>query len=305
MKKMVVTGSNGLLGQKLVKLCLAKGNFEIHALSKGENRQHNKKGYTYYNIDVTQKKELQSIIRKIEPNYIIHTAAMTNVDACESNKETCDLINVQAVKYLVEVCEELNTHLIHISTDFIFDGKKGSNYNEEDAPNPLSYYGLSKLKSENLLKNSGIKYTILRTILVFGLVDNMDRSNIVLWVKHALENKKQINVITDQYRMPTLVDDLAKACLLVVDKDALGVYNISSNTLFNIYEIALLIADCFGLDKKYINPVQTSDLNLPAKRPFKTGFNLNKSISQLNFSSASFKDRLQVFKNQLDRVESV
>lgn len=300
MKKVIITGSNGLLGQKLVKLLL-KDDYQIHAFSRGENLLENKEGYTYYNIDITDKEKVTQLINKIRPHYLINTAAMTNVDACELNKEECHSINVEAVLTLVKSCKENDIHLIHLSTDFIFDGEKGDLYAEDDPPNPLSYYGLSKLKSEEIIISSNIRYTILRTILVYGTIEGAERSNIVLWVKNSLESKKQINVVTDQYRMPTFVDDLAESCLLAIKNNALGVYNVSSNELLSIFEIALIVAKSFNLDPSYINPIETSQLDLPAKRPFKTGFDLKKSIKKLNLPSYSFLERLQVYKNQLDR----
>ena len=303
MKKIIITGSNGLLGQKLVKLLLTKKTYEIHALSRGENRMINTKGYTYYNVDITQIKILTNLVNKIQPHYIINTAAMTNVDVCELHKDECDTINVDVVNTLSKICKKNKIHLIHISTDFIFDGEKIGYYTEEDKPNPVNYYGLSKLKSEKIIISAKIKYTILRTILVYGLVDRNDRSNIVLWVKKSIENKDKINVVTDQYRMPTLVDDLAEACLLAIENDAIGIYNVSSNQLLSIYEIAIEVANAFDLDKNFINSIETTQLNLPAKRPFKTGFDLNKSISQLKLPSYSFTERLQVFKNQLASYE--
>jgi len=148
-----------------------------------------------------------------------------------------------------------------------------------------------------------MRSAILRTILVYGLVDANDRNNIVLWVKKSLEQKQDINVVTDQLRMPTLADDLAEACFLAIEKEANGVFNVSSSVLMSIYEIALMVADAFGLDKKYIHPIDSKGLVLPAKRPFSTGFDLNKSISQLNLPSYSFEERLQVFKDQLTKYE--
>lgn len=304
MKKIIITGSNGLLGQKLVKSFLAEKQYQIHAFSRGENRMINTKGYTYYNVDITQNEKVNQLINSIQPHYIVNTAAMTNVDACELQKEECDAINVQAVANLVNSCKEKDIHFIHLSTDFIFDGEKGDVYVEDDIPNPLSHYGLSKLKSEELILKANIRYTILRTILVYGTIDRENRNNIVLWVKNSLESKKPINVVNDQFRMPTLVDDLAESCLLAIKNNAFGVYNVSSNELLSIYEISLIVAKTFNLDKNYISPVQTAQLNLPAKRPFKTGFDLNKSINKLNLPSYSFTERLQVYKNQLDRYYS-
>ena len=302
-KKILITGSNGLLGQKLVKLFLSKHNYEIHALSRGENRMINEEGYTYYSIDITEKEKLRHLISKIQPHYIINTAAMTNVDACELQHAECDLINVDAVATIAEICKENSIHLVHISTDFVFDGQKNGHYTEEDTPNPISYYGLSKLRSEEIVLSAEIEYTILRTVLVYGLVDRNDRSNVVLWVKRSLEDKKQINVVTDQFRMPTYAEDLAEACYLAIENSAVGIYNISSNELMSICDIALEIANVFDLNASYINSIETSALNLPAKRPFKTALDLKKSIKVLNLPSYSFAERLQVFKNQLSAIE--
>ena len=303
MKKVLITGSNGLLGQKLVKLFSVKKGYEVHAMSKGPNRLMNKDGYTYYSIDLLDSGALLDCLKQISPDVIIHTAAMTNVDACELEQEYCDKMNVGVVADIVSYCLEHPVHLIHLSTDFIFDGKKGGVYKEEDLPNPVNYYGLSKWKSEKLITESGIHCAILRTILVYGLVDGNDRSNIVLWVKNSLEQKKHINVVTDQLRMPTLSDDLAEACWLAVQHKANGVYHVSSSVLMSIYEIALAVAEAFDLDKKYIHPVSSDALILPAKRPLSTGFDLNKSIEQINLPSYSFVERLQYFKDQLSKLK--
>ncbi len=297
MKKILITGSNGLLGQNLVKKLLNKNTYIVYGVSRGENRNKIESGFTYFNVDLTDRDEFTKLVNSVQPDFIIHTAAMTNVDTCELNKKACDIINIDAVKTLIDLCELNNIHLIHLSTDFIFDGKKGY-YKESDKPNPVNYYGLSKLKSENLIRYSKIRYTILRTILVFGITNEL-KNNIVLWVKNSIENKQQINVVTDQLRMPTFVDDLVYACLYAIDNGVEGVFNVSSNTLLSIYDMSLEIADVFKLDKTFINPIPTSLLNQPAKRPLKTGFNLNKSFSQLNLPSHSFSQNLQVFKNQL------
>ncbi len=297
MKRVLITGSNGLLGQTLIRKFQEKGNAEVYGLAKGANRLKNKAGYTYIDLDLLEFDKVAELIQQIAPDVIIHTAAMTHVDLCEKDQDACELINVKAVENLVSCCEKYGIHLIHISTDFIFDGLKGY-YIEEDLPCPVNYYGLSKLRSEELIKKSGIEATVLRTILVYGLTEEM-KSNIILWVKNNLENKRDINVVTDQWRMPTHVDDLADACIYACEKGVKGVFNVSSNQLLSIYEIALLVAELFHLDKKYIHPVLSSDLDLPAKRPFKTGFDLSKSISQLNLEPHSFENRLQRFKDQL------
>ena len=296
MKKVVITGSNGLLGQSLLNLLLQeKEMYQVFGFSRGENRS-GRNDFTYVSIDITEEASLKEVLVEIQPNFIINTAAMTQVDDCEGDKEGCDLLNITVVKWLSEVSSTINAHLIHLSTDFIFDGIKG-NYKETDIANPLSYYGHSKLKSEEILSNSTIDYTILRTILVYGKVYDMSRNNIVLWVKSMLEKGKEITIVDDQYRMPTYVEDLALACKISMDKKAVGVFNISSNELLSVYEIAEQIAEAFNLDKKLIKPISTSTLNQTAPRPAKTGFNLSKTNKVLEFYPKSFKEDLQRFKD--------
>ena len=296
--KVIITGSNGLLGQNLIELLLKnKGTYSVFGFSRGKNRS-GREDFDYFDVDITNHEQLKSTILKIKPDFIINTAAMTNVDTCENDREGCYDLNVNAVEYLTAVCAEIRAHLIHISTDFIFDGVQG-NYTENDTPNPLSYYGETKLLSEKILQNSKINYTILRTILVYGLVNDMSRSNIVLWVKESLENQKEITIVDDQYRTPTYVEDLAMACKLSIDKKAIGVFNISSNQLLSVYEIAQQVADAFQLDKSLIKPISTSTLNQTAPRPAKTGFDLTKTNTKLNFFPKSFKEDLQRFKQKL------
>lgn len=298
MKKIVITGSNGLLGQTLVNLLMkAPENYSVFGLSKGDNRM-NRNDFLYYDIDITNYSQLEECITYIQPSFIINTAAMTNVDTCELKPEECNNLNIEAVKYLTQICTKLNIHFIQISTDFIFDGSKGV-YKETDLPNPLSIYGHSKLKAENIVKNSGVNFSILRTILVYGKVVNLKRNNIVLWVKDMLENNKEITIVDDQYRMPTYVEDLAMACKLIVDKNISGVYHISSNELLSVFEIANQIADVFGLNKKLIKPISTKTLNQKAIRPQKTGFDLSKTIKELDFQPTSFLLGLKRFKQTL------
>lgn len=296
--KVLITGSNGLLGQKLVNLFSRLDSFEVVAISRGNNRNDTAKNYTYYNIDITDSKKLIDLLDDLKPDYIINCAAMTNVDQCEMEHDDCDAVNVEALKTIIDSTKKHNSHLIHISTDFVFDGENGP-YTETDEPSPINYYGLSKLKGEQLIKQAQINFTILRTILVYGLVDNMSKNNIVSWIKNAVESKQTITIVNDQFRMPTLVDDLADACLLAIQNTTYGVFNVSSSELLSIYEVALQVADAFNLDTSYIKSIPTAQLSQPAKRPPRTGFDLEKSKKFLKLPIVPFKSRLQVFKNQL------
>ena len=298
--KILITGSNGLLGQKIVYALKIFPDVEIIATSKGENRLKSKDGYIYEPLDISSEIEVILIVSKHQPDCIINTAAMTNVDACESDKEGCKKLNVDAVRNLVTAAEKFNIYIAHLSTDFVFDGLNGP-YKEDDIPNPLSYYAWSKLESEKILQQSKIKWSILRTIIIYGVTDDAQRSNVVLWTKNSLEQKKQINVISDQFRSPTLAEDLASACINAAMKKAEGIFHVSGKETMSILDTAYLVADFFNLDKSFIKPITTAELNQTAKRPLKTGFIIEKAIRELDYRPHSFLEGLAVVADQLDK----
>ncbi|MEQ9120340.1 NAD(P)-dependent oxidoreductase [Fulvivirga sp.] len=296
--RILITGSNGLLGQKLIKL-LCDEEVEVIATSRGSNRLPNDGQYQYESLDIVNQQQVLDVVSKYKPDVIINTAAMTNVDQCETEKEACWELNVNAVKYLIEACEVTGTHLLHISTDFIFDGSHGP-LTEEEAPNPISYYGESKLAAEKLVIESKIKWSIARTVLVYGIAHDMSRSNIVLWVKNSLEAGKAINVVNDQWRTPTLAEDLAMGCYLIASQSATGIYNISGEELMTPYDIAIKTAEYFQLNKSLISETDGSKFSQPAKRPPKTGFIIDKAKTKLGYSPKSFEEGLRVLASQLD-----
>ena len=298
MKRILVTGSNGLLGQKITDLALLDPEIDLVASSKGSNRYPITSGYRYVDLDVCDANQLLTTITKIKPDTIIHTAAMTNVDACEDDRETCRKLNVDAVKSLATICKAQDIHLIHLSTDFIFDGASGP-YTEDDEPNPLSYYGQSKLDAEQLIQASGCRAAILRTIIVYGIVNDMSRTNIVLWAKGALEKGDPISVVNDQWRMPTLAEDLAACCLLAAKKEATGIYNASGKDLMNMVQLVQNVAEFWHLDKSLIKSISSESLNQKAKRPPKTGFILDKTIRELGYKPHSFMEGLSILDKQL------
>tara|TARA_R110000868_G_scaffold350238_1_gene611475 strand:+ start:33 stop:944 length:912 start_codon:yes stop_codon:yes gene_type:complete len=302
LKKILVTGSNGLLGQKLVYKLKDKSDVELIATARGKNRLLNQAGYTFYSLDIENSANVDEVIDKTKPDHIIHTAAMTHVDDCELDHAACDRANVDAVQYMVDAAERNNCHFVHISTDFIFNGEEGP-YDEKGVPDPLSYYGKAKWKSELIVQNSKLKWAILRTVLVYGIVDNMSRSNIVLWAKGALEKGDPINVVDDQFRSPTLAEDLADGCILAVDKNATGIYNISGKDQFSIIDLVREVADYYGLDKSLINPVSSETLNQPAKRPPVTGFILDKAKRELGYNPHSFKHGIALMEKQLAEIK--
>lgn len=298
MKTVLVTGSNGLLGQKITEKIVREGGVKLIATAKGANRYPVADGYVYAEMDILNPQEVRSVVEQYRPDAIIHTAAMTNVDTCETEKELAYQLNVAAVQTLIDVCEAFDIQLVHLSTDFIFDGAAGP-YDEEAEPNPLSYYGQTKLEAEELLKKSKIKWAILRTIIVYGIVSDMSRSNIVLWAKGALEKGNPLNIVNDQWRMPTLAEDLADCCLLAVEHDAQGVFNVSGKDMMSISELVARVADFWGLDKSLINEISAATLNQAAKRPVRTGFILDKAMTQLHYQPHSFEEGLAIVDEQL------
>lgn len=298
MKTVLVTGSNGLLGQKITEQVIADRNVDLIATNRGANRYPIKEGYVYETMDVLDEMQVKSVLEKYKPNALIHTAAMTNVDTCHEDNEVCWQLNVEATKYLALLCDKMGIHFIYVSTDFVFDGLNGP-YKEEDEPNPVSFYGKSKLAGEKATQQMKGNWAIIRTILVYGILKDMSRSNIVLWAKGALEKRNPINVVNDQWRMPTLAEDLARACLLAVEHKAKGIYHISGKDMMSIVDIVNGVADFWKLDKTIINEISSESLGQEAKRPKKTGFILDKAMTDLNYQPHSFEEGLALVREQL------
>ena len=289
--KILISGSNGLLGQKIVRQALNKG-IKFLATSKGENRNKDCPSEYFQSLDICELSEIKKVFTEFQPTHIIHTAAITNVDTCELNPEECELVNVTATRYLFEEAQKINAHFQLLSTDFVFDGETG-NYKETDEPNPLSVYGKSKVDGEALLLNSDYNnYSILRTIIVYGIGNNLSKSNIVSWAKEALSKGQPMNIIDDQFRAPTWADDLAWACLRVCELDKTGIYHISGPETLSIYTIVERVANYFGLSTETLTKTDSSTLNQPAKRPPRTGFDLSKSRNELGYNPKTLEETL-------------
>lgn len=300
--KILVTGSNGLLGQKLVRLLNSISEVQVIATSRGTSRIKDIE-IPYYTLDVTEEDKVLSRFNEAQPDVVIHTAAMTQVDDCELNQEDCSVANIHSVKNIVSACKDIDAHLIHLSTDFIFDGSEGP-LTEEAIPAPVNFYGETKLEAENIILNSGIKWAMARTVLVYGIVPGLSRSNIILWVKENLENQRTINVVDDQWRTPTLAEDLAHGCWLIAKNHATGIFNISGKDMLTPFDMALKVAEYFDLDKKYIVRANSSNFSQPAKRPAKTGFIIDKAEEQLGYRPHSFDEGIDMLAGQIDQHQS-
>lgn len=297
--KILITGANGLLGQKLVSRAGKKTGISLLATGRGPCRILDLPGNVFYEIcDIAHSEEITSCCVEFRPDMVIHTAAMTNVDECELNPEACRIQNVEAVKNVIAACEKTGAHLIHLSTDFIFDGEGGP-YDETAKPNPISIYGQSKLDAERLVMAASCPWSIVRTVLVYGIAPGLSRSNIILWVKASLEQGKEIQVVDDQFRTPTLAEDLADGCLLIAEKRAEGIFNISGKDFLTPYEMAIQTADYFGLDKTLIKKASAATFSQPAKRPPRTGFIISKAENILGYQPHSFSEGIAILSRQI------
>lgn len=295
--KILVTGSNGLLGQKLTPVLLNDKTITPCFTSRGKNVLPGVDS-AFRPMDITDADAVRTVINAFRPDVVINTAAMTMVDQCETDRDACWLANVTSVENLIDASRAVNAHFIHISTDFIFDGTHGP-LDESAQPRPVNFYGESKLAAETAVMNSGLNWCILRTVLVYGITADMSRSNIVLWVKDNLEKGKTIKVVNDQWRTPTLAEDLAMGCYLAAKKKAKGVYNISGKDFLSPYDIAIKTADFFGLDKSLITPVDSNTFTQPARRPLKTGFIIDKARKELAYEPHSFTEGIKILSEQI------
>ena len=292
--KVLITGANGLLGQHLVKLLIDSTNYTIIATGKGVSRLpfNSSNRFNYFPLDITNGVEVAAFIAEDRPDVIIHTAAITQADECEQNPIHCWNTNVTATRFLLGAAEIAGATFIYISTDFIFDGIAGP-YVESDIPGPINYYGSSKLGAEKSVMESKLPWCIIRTVLVYGNILVGNRSNMVSWVQNNLSQGKPIKVVSDQWRTPTYVEDLAKGILLAIENKAKGIYHISGEELLTPYNMAMATAEHLGLDKKLIEKVTASIFVQAAKRPAKTGFIIDKAKNELGFRPLSFKEGLK------------
>ncbi|SHL70156.1 dTDP-4-dehydrorhamnose reductase [Chitinophaga jiangningensis] len=294
----LITGSNGLLGQHLIPLFLKDSKYNVIATGRGPNRIPQRDNYVYEPSNLRTPGAAASLIEKYKPEIIIHTAAMTQVDECEKNKDACWDMNVGVTRYLVQAAEKSNAFFLFVSTDFIFDGLSGP-YSEEALPNPINYYGTSKVAAERIVQNSKLQWAIARTVLVYGTVHDAQRSNMITWVKNNLQQNKKIKVVDDQLRTPTLCQDLALGCKLIVDKKATGVFNISGNETLTPYDMALKTANYFNLDTSLIEKISSKSLAQPAARPAKTGLITEKAEKELGYNPRTFAEGLEIVAEEL------
>jgi len=282
----LITGANGFLGQCL-RILLEKHKFFIIATGLGHDRllNHN---HIYVDLDISSLERCDAVLSEYSPSVIINTAAFTNVDECEIKKSKCKSINADGVKNFIPYLEKNNSHFIQMSTDFVFDGCSNSGYCEKDVCNPINFYGFSKLQAENILINTCLTYTIIRTSLVYG----PSGSNFFTRIKTQLERQVDLNIVDDQYRTPTYVLDLCLAILKIIQLKKYGLYHISSAESLSIFQIVCNIAEYLNLDHSNINRIKSKELNQIAKRPADSTLSIEKAIKDFDFIPTQLNNAL-------------
>ncbi|HEY4154393.1 MAG TPA: SDR family oxidoreductase [Puia sp.] len=288
--KILITGSNGLLGQHLISQ-LAALQHEVIATGRGVPRFAPDQAVRYEDLDITNFRRMAAFIQSESPEVLLHSAAMTQVDECELNREKCRRVNVQSTENLLEAAAPCGTHFVFLSTDFVFDGIKG-NYREEDAVGPVNWYGETKVLSEERVKNYPANWSIARTCLLYGVSRGSSRSNIISWIRSSLEKGERIRVVNDQVRTPTDVNDFATGLRLIIEQKASGLFHISGRERMTPYQLALETAGHFSLDKTLIEEVNADSFSQAGQRPLKTGFIIEKAEKVLGFSPVPLKTGL-------------
>lgn len=296
-KRVLVTGANGLLGQKMVKKFSSNNEFDVVATATGEQLHDSSVSCRYQQLDISDRKAVKEIVRQFSPDLIINCAAMTHVDKCESEKELCHRINTDGVQFLAESCKPNNIRFIHFSTDYVFDGVNGP-YNEESKVNPLSYYGKSKLAGENAIIATGIDFIIFRTMVVYG-VGIKTKANFASWLVNELKQNRPVNIVTDQIGNVTLVDELAEATMIATNKNIKGIYHAAGKDLVSRYDFAVLLAQVFNFDTQLIHPITTDSLKQLAPRPLNSGLITIKVETELGYHFSTTKEGLVRFKQQM------
>ena len=286
--KVLITGGSGLLGSAIS--LHFKDYFET--VSTYANHRVSIKGCDAIHLDLTDKNNVIDTIQKIKPGIIVHTAALVGVGICENEPELAHRINVQGTNNIVEASKKTNSKIIYVSTDYVFDGKKG-NYNEDDKPNPINSYGKTKYEGEILIDTK--KHAIVRTS-IYGWNIIKDKRSFSTWIIEDLRNNKQINVFIDNINSMMLVNNLAEALKEFIDKDLSGIMNIASSEAKSKYDFAVELADIFKLDKGLIKPIRNDESPGSDKRPLDVSLSTLKARSVLRTKLLNVRESLSRMK---------
>lgn len=289
--KILVTGANGFVAQEIISQLITHTSFEIIATSKGECRIEETIGnrIKYFNADITDGVAVDNLVMEQQPHYIIHCAAISHAEICETNQPLCWNTNVTATRFLLDAAKKTGAGFCLLSTNFVFDGEAGP-YTETDMPNPIMYYGSSKVAAEKAVLASGIANAcVARTVLVYGKKHFAGRHNLLTWAYQNLLEGKTIKVVGDQMRTPTYVKDLAKGVMMLMQKNATGIFHLSGTELMTPYEMVIKMAGKLKLNKSLVEKVDVHSFKENPRRPLKGGFICTKAEKEIGYKPTSFK----------------
>lgn len=289
--KFLVTGSTGLVGSQVTQ-DLVKSEHIVYSCYD-DSKPYNG---TPIHLDLANYNKIIETVAAIRPDVIIHLAAMTNVDLCETNQELALKINAKSTEIIAKESAKQGAFLLYVSTDYVFDGIQGMK-KENDATNPIGYYGKSKLEGEKALDDMASAWCIARTSTPFGL--HKTRKSFPLFVIENLQEKKQITAIKDQFTSPTYVPNLSKMLIEISERQVTGIIHAAGATRISRYDVASLVAKKLGLDQDLIKPVTLNEMNWTAKRPRDSSLDVSKATQILNEKPMSFEPALDLFLNEL------
>lgn len=291
MTKILVTGASGLVGSQVTRDLVAK-NFDVYSCYHIDRPEFG----IETRLDLTKKEKIGETLQAIKPEIVIHLAAITDVDICEKQKDLSHLVNTKATETLAVESIKYNSFFVYLSTDYVFNGKIGMR-SEADMPNPVNFYGRSKLDGEIALSNSTSSYSIIRTSTPFGL--HTKKKSFPLWIKENLELKKEIPVLIDQFTSPTFVPSLSKMIIEVSVKRIRGIMHLAGSTRISRYEFARIIADKLNLDSTLLEPTKIAEMKWVAQRPRDSSLNIAKAMQILDNKPQTIEHSLEFFLNQI------
>lgn len=259
--KVLVIGGSGLVGSTFIQYGLKK--YEFHATFNTAKIEFDDILFTKMDL-VKERSTIINLINTFKPKVTLHTAAHSSVDLCETRPDLATLLHVDITKDIATACKVSGSKLVYLSTDWVFGGHLNKKYTELDIPNPINHYGKTKLLAEKIVMASSSDNVVLRPAVIYGW---HKRSRFTNWILQSLTEKKVVDPFVDQYATPTLVDDLVKSMIKIIDMNISGLYHATGKTCISRYEFAQLLAKIFGLDDSLIKPVTSSEKKQDAPRP--------------------------------------
>lgn len=278
----LIIGANGFTGRQILNDLVAREIYNITACSL-----HNDilagNSYQFTRADIRNAQEVQLLFREVCPDVVINTSALSVPDFCETHHNEARATNITAVENLARACEQYGSRFIHLSTDFVFDGRNDRLYTEEDQPNPVNYYGITKLEGEERVAEYCGNYAIVRVVVVYGKALPGQHGNIIQLVANKLRNGETIRVVSDQWRTPTYVGDISYAIERLMHHSHNGIYHVCGSDCVSIADIAYRVADILELDRSLILPVTTEEMQETTPRPRFSGLNIAKAKREINY----------------------